>query len=230
MKQTLKNIWKSLSRTHGSSLAEFATVAALMATLAATAAPKLSEIAENTKAEKTSNEIGKILKQAQTFYNDKADGGADGRGRFPGQDKFDEPVGEYADLASALAVLGLDALGTSSSDTPDFVSFKNSEGAKWRSVFGVANSTAPMAKGGQYEDDSNQDTETGCQTCSDNNGNQEWLQLFNQNALKSPYQDGHYIYVVIAGSHAANSSTVTPPILIVADAENPRDFNNWIQP
>ena len=77
MKQTLKNIWKSLSRTHGSSLAEFATVAALMATLAATAAPKLSEIAENTKAEKTSNEIGKILKQAQTFYNDKAD--QDGR-------------------------------------------------------------------------------------------------------------------------------------------------------
>ena len=230
MKQTLKNIWKSLSRTHGNSLAEFATVAALMATLAATAAPKLSEIAENTKAEKTSNEIGKIIKQAQTFYNDRADGGDDGRGRFPGQDKFDEPVGGYTDLDAALAVLGLDALGASSSDTPDFVDFANTIGAQWRSVFGVDNATAPQAMGGKAVNDSNQDTDAGCKTCDDNTGHVEWNALFAGNALKSPYQDGHYIYVVIPGSHAQGSCEVNPPILIVADAENPRDYNAWIEP
>ena len=55
-----------------------------MATLAATAAPKLSEMSEGTKAEKSRNEIDKIIKQAGQFYQDMAD--EEGRGRFPGQD------------------------------------------------------------------------------------------------------------------------------------------------
>ena len=222
MKQTLKNIWKSLSRTHGNSLAEFATVAALMATLAATAAPKLSEIAENTKAEKTSNEIGKILKQAQTFYNDKAD--QEGRGRFPGQDKFDKQVGGYSDLDAALAVLGPDENGASGAATADFINYKNQLGDKWRSVFGKENLQAPSPTGHKWIDD----TYTVCGTCKDHDGDTEWLALFAQNALASPYQDGHYIYIVIPG--AQNEGTVVPPILIVADAENPRDFNNWLEP
>ena len=54
--KTLNNILKSIRSTTGSSLAEFATVSALMATLAATAAPKLSEMAEGSKQEKTMNE------------------------------------------------------------------------------------------------------------------------------------------------------------------------------
>ncbi len=71
MKVTIKSIWKSLSRVNGNSLAEFATVSALMATLAATAAPKLSEVSEGTKAQKTMNEIDKLLTQAKNFYQDK---------------------------------------------------------------------------------------------------------------------------------------------------------------
>ena len=43
MKYTVKRIIKGLKSVKGSSLAEFATTTALMATLAATAAPKLSE-------------------------------------------------------------------------------------------------------------------------------------------------------------------------------------------
>ena len=93
MKRTLKNVWKSLSRVNGNSLAEFATVSALMATLAATAAPKLSEMSEGTKAEKSGNEIDKILKQAQSFYQATAD--TEGRGRFPGQEKFNCQVGYH---------------------------------------------------------------------------------------------------------------------------------------
>jgi len=230
MKRTLKNIWKSLSRTHGNSLAEFATVAALMATLAATAAPKLSEIAENTKAEKSSNEIGKILKQAQTFYNDKAEdiqGGGDGRGRFPGQDKFDKKVGGYATIEDALAVLGPGSPNSSGATTDDFVAFNNGEGSKWRSVFGVDNETAPAPIGYKW---SNDRSAAECNTCDDNDGDTEWKKLFAGNSLASPYQDGHFIYVVIKGEHNATTGKVAPPILIVADAENPADFNAWLEP
>ena len=40
MKQTLKSLIKTVKSVKGNSLAEFATTTALMATLAATAAPK----------------------------------------------------------------------------------------------------------------------------------------------------------------------------------------------
>ena len=43
MKQTIKSIIRTVKSVKGNSLAEFATTTALMATLAATAAPKLSE-------------------------------------------------------------------------------------------------------------------------------------------------------------------------------------------
>ena len=86
MKQTIKSIIRTVKSVKGNSLAEFATTTALMATLAATAAPKLSEMSEGTKGEKSRNEIDKLIKQAGNFYQDTAD--AEGRGRFPGQSKF----------------------------------------------------------------------------------------------------------------------------------------------
>ena len=91
MKQTLKSIIRNFKSIKGNSLAEFATTTALMATLAATAAPKLSEMSEGTKAEKSRNEIDKMIKQAGSFYQDTAD--EDGRGRFPGQAKFNRSIG-----------------------------------------------------------------------------------------------------------------------------------------
>ena len=90
MKQTLKTLIRNVKSIKGNSLAEFATTTALMATLAATAAPKLSEMSEGAKAEKSKNEIDKIIKQGGAFYQDTADN--EGRGRFPGQDKFNKPV------------------------------------------------------------------------------------------------------------------------------------------
>ena len=90
MKQTLKRIIRTVKSVKGNSLAEFATTTALMATLAATAAPKLSEMSEGAKAEKSRNELDKMVKQAGQFYQDTAD--IEGRGRFPGQDKYDMPV------------------------------------------------------------------------------------------------------------------------------------------
>ena len=56
--------------SNGNTLAEFAVVTALMATLAATASPKLSELSENGKKEKSINEIGKIVStQPKLFVN-----------------------------------------------------------------------------------------------------------------------------------------------------------------
>ena len=91
MKYSLKSIIRNFKSIKGNSLAEFATTTALMATLAATAAPKLSEMSEGTKAEKSRNEIDKIVKQAGQFYQDTAD--SEGRGRFPNQTKFNVAIG-----------------------------------------------------------------------------------------------------------------------------------------
>merc|ERR1711939_965785 len=85
------SIIRNVKSIKGNSLAEFATTTALMATLAATAAPKLSEMSEGTKAEKSRNEIDKIIKQGGQFYQDTAD--SEGRGRFPNQVKFNQSVG-----------------------------------------------------------------------------------------------------------------------------------------
>ena len=52
--------------------------------------------------------------------------------------------------------------------------------------------------------------------------------MFAGNTLSSKYQDGHYIYVVIAGG--GSGLDVYPPVLYVADAENPSDFNNLLEP
>ena len=75
----------------GNSLAEFAVTTAMMATLAATAAPQFGSVGEGAKEKKTMNNIDKIVQAANNYYNQKLD--EEGRGRFPGQIKYDEPVG-----------------------------------------------------------------------------------------------------------------------------------------
>ena len=213
MKQTLKTIIRNVKSINGNSLAEFATTTALMATLAATAAPKLSEMSEGAKSEKSMNEIDKILTQARNFYQTTADN--EGRGRFPGQDKYDVAVGGHADEAAVIADIGPNG---------SFTSWNGGDGSDWRSVFGIANADNPQAAGGNVTDDEAR----ACATCPGGLGTTEWLALFAGNTLSSKYQDGHFIYVVVAGG---GSGTETyPPVLYVADAENPSDFNNLLEP
>ena len=219
MKQTLKTIIRNVKSINGNSLAEFATTTALMATLAATAAPKLSEMSEGAKAEKSMNEIDKILTQARNFYQTTADN--EGRGRFPGQDKYDVAVGGYANEAALISVIGTNG---------SFTSWTSSDGSAWRSVFGVSNADNPQADGGVVINDLV--ASATCGTCpaaaKAKAGHEEWLDLFAGNTLSSKYQDGHFIYVVVAGGGTGNSTS--PPVLYVADAENPRDFNNLLEP
>ena len=222
MKQTLKKIIRNVKSINGNSLAEFATTTALMATLAATAAPKLSEMSEGAKSEKSMNEIDKILTQARNFYQTTADD--EGRGRFPGQDKFDRRVGGYGTTRSTLAQATIDQ-GLLLTDLAAMNVWDHANGAKWRSVFGISNTAAKQDDGGKVKND----TYTSCGTCSGSElGHDDWLDLFAGNTLASKYQDGHFAYAVIPGGGSGKSTF--PPVMYVVDTENASDFNNVIEP
>jgi Tfp pilus assembly protein FimT len=217
MRQTLKSIIRNVKSIKGNSLAEFATTA-LMATLAATAAPKLSEMSEGTKAEKSKNEIDKILTQARNHYQDTADN--EGRGRFPGQEKFNVPVGDYGTQRGSQD----DAYAAQNellNEMENWTDYDSETGAKWRSVFG--NESAP--DGSQVTNDTNDAT---CGTCEPHTGHEEWIDRFGGNSLYSQYQDGHFAYAVIPGG--GSGSSAFPPVLYVVDIENASNFNNVIEP
>jgi len=230
MKQTLKTIIRNVKSINGNSLAEFATTTALMATLAATAAPKLSEMSEGTKAEKSMNEIDKILTQARNFYQTTAD--TEGRGRFPGQDKFDVRVGEYGSARTANATTALNnaiaAQNTLLSELAAMNVWDHANGANWRSVFGISNTAKDAAQddGGNVINDTDQSA--GCGTCTASIGHDDWLDLFAGNTLASKYQDGHFAYAVIPGGGSGYDAF--PPVMYVVDVENASDFNNVIEP
>jgi len=212
MKQTLKRIIRNVKSINGNSLAEFATTTALMATLAATAAPKLSEMSEGTMAEKSKNEMDKILTQARNHYQTTSN--EEGRGRFPGQDKYNLAVGGYATEVSLVADLG------------NWTTFDDATiGPKWRSVFGISNTAALIPTGCKVVNDGIT-AHTGNGGAS--KGHVEWLALFAGNTIKSKYQDGHFAYAVVPGG--GQGSATYPPVLYVVDVENAKDFNNVIEP
>ena len=229
MKQTLKTLIRNIKSINGNSLAEFATTTALMATLAATAAPKLSEMSEGTKAEKSRNEIDKLIKQAGSYYQDKAD--IDGRGSFPGQSKFNSQVGgangqtydnsdasntgtiaahANSDAHTAAILIDLSVVGDAGWEDYD-----ETHAAVWASVFGATNPDAHIPGGvsGVIEDA---------------DGTADWKNLMGDETLTSRFQDGHYVYSVVAGG--GSGSSVYPPVLYVGDIENMTDFNNVLLP
>ena len=229
MKQALKTIIRNVKSIKGNSLAEFATTTALMATLAATAAPKLSEMSEGTKGEKSRNEIDKLIKQAGSYYQDKAD--KEGRGRFPGQSKFNLSVGgpdgnEYdnsdaSTTGTAAAHTASDAhtaaimedLGLGTGD--GWEDYDQAHANGWVSVFGSDNADAELPDG--------------VVGVADNaTGASDWKNLMGDETLGSTFQDGHYVYTVVAGGGSGNQ--VYPPVLYVGDIENMTDFNNVLEP
>ena len=242
MKQTLKRILKTVKSVKGNSLAEFATTTALMATLAATAAPKLSEMSEGAKAEKSRNELDKMVKQAGQFYQDTAD--IEGRGRFPGQDKYNLPVPAANTQSSAdhEAAILADLVGEGT-NAATYTTFLGADGANWVSVFGQSNADFPKPAGTTLALD---DTKGTCQDCPGNDnhpsihgvddqgagvtktGHDEWKQLFGGEVVGSQYQDGHFVYQVVKGG--GTGSSVYPPTLYVADIENATHFNNVLMP
>ena len=64
-----------------------------------------------------------------------------------------------------------------------------------------------------------------CSNCPEGRmkGSDEWLDLFNREVLVSPFQDGHYIYIVIPGG--GSGSDVKAPRICVADGESPKHLH-----
>ena len=215
----LKKIKRKIKSVSGNSLAEFAVTTAMMATLATTAAPRFSGIGEGAKEKKTLAEIDKIIISASNFYNDKVV--AEGRGRFPGQTKYNEPVGDYSNETELLTVIGPNA------NNP-FNLYDMAEGTKWRSIFGTNANGASM--------ETTSDLETSGDGYSkvqhDDFGATEFLHEFANNAIPSPYQDGHYIYIVLKGGQNQDGIACNEcsPILYVADNENPAELYKKYQP
>ena len=238
---------RHFKKVNGQSLAEFAVTTAMMATLATTAAPKFSGVGEGAKEKKTLADIDKILKSANNFYNEQVTKA--GRGRFPGQWKYneavpsgsgytyDESTGEQADaeLLVKLAVQGIIGADGDITTSPTFTSFDNTADApKWASCFGTNNPDALVPQISENtnayinnaEDPSSNYFSQG--TMTPGRGAEEFLDGFGGEAIKSPFQDGHYIYTVIAGAGSGSQSIA--PIMFVADLESPSSFWKKLQP
>ena len=205
---------KRLKSRKGQSLAEFAVTTAMMATLATTAAPKFSGVGEGAKEKKTYADIDKIIKSANNFYNEKVT--TEGHGRFPGQVKYNESVpdgGGYVDENALVTSLDL------------FETFESAEASKWASIFGTQNLKAATPTGSSVNTSEDPDSDG---SFTETVGAEEFLNEFGGNAITSPFQDGHYIYSVVAGGGSGQSSY--SPILFVADLESPKNFNKKLQP
>ena len=245
----MKNLMKYFKRVNGQSLAEFAVTTAMMATLATTAAPKFSGVGEGAKEKKTLADIDKILKSANNFYNERVT--KDGRGRFPGQWKYNEAVPingytydtEFPEYQANAEVNVKRAIGGVLGDDgeplegqgPTFNGFDNTTDAgNWASCFGTNNPEATIPEVSQgtpaaintSEDPSSNYYASG--TLTEGQGAEEFLEGFGGEPIKSPFQDGHYIYTVIAGAGSGTGSIA--PIMFVADLESPSSFWKKLQP
>jgi len=219
---------KKLNRSNGNSLMEFAVTIGLMAILAASAAPMLSSMGENTKISKSRSELDKLVSQASNFYQETAV--KEGRGRFPGQDKYNLPVGGHSSKQDILddIIDVYDASGNLT-DRADFTYYAADHGNDWVSVFGVSNFEYPKPEGATLRWDDTDD-EGPCNVCppDETTGRLEWEKLFPTGPVGSPFQDGHYVYQVVAGS--GHGSRAEAPILYIADIENPSQIHVMLQP
>ena len=215
-----KSIINTLKNRRGNSLAEFAVTTAMMATLATTAAPKFGSVGDSAKEKKTMANIDKILTVANNYYNQAVS--VEGRGRFPGQSKYDSQVGGYGLPANTLTDEALEVyledilanIGGYSDDNSDFVY-----------AFSPALDDEDALQGGWMSigPDGHQ-VDVGF----DVDGAEDIKKNFGNNGLSSPFQDGAYIYLVIPGSGSGTTSQA--PAIIVADVENPAQFHKTLTP
>ena len=85
----------------------------------------------------------------------------------------------------------------------------------WVSCFGTSNADATLPSGGTGVIDNAE-------------GVEEWKELVGGETLSSKFQDGHYVYTVVAGG--GSGTDVFPPVLFVGDIENMTHFNNVLEP
>ena len=215
-----KNLIKNLKSIKGNSLAEFAVVTAMMSTLAVTAAPKFGAVGDGAKATSTIASIDKIMTVANNFYNKQVS--EEGRGRFPGQTKYDEKVGGFDLPANTLTDAAvetyletiLNTQTTYEADLTDYVYVfspavddEDALAGEWMSFVGET-----------HQIDAGFDVD----------GADDFKAGFGNTGISSPFQDGAYIYLVIPGS--GSGSDVQAPAMIIADSENPSELYKVLTP
>ena len=212
------NLIRKMKSNKGNSLAEFAVTTAMMATLATTAAPKFGQVGAGAKEKKSMNNIDKILTVANNFYNQTLS--EEGKGRFPGQEKYDVAVGginlaEGAQTDETLEAYIETILDEKVSYTDDLSEFVY--------VFSTA----------VDDDDALQGDWMSLETSVTYDGNSEVGALdfkkdFGNNGMSSPFQDGSYAYLVIPGSGSGTSAQA--PVVVVIDTENPSILHKTLVP
>ena len=215
------NLIKKIKSNKGNSLAEFAVTTAMMATLASTAAPKFGSVGDGAKEKQTMASIDKILTVANNYYNAKVS--EEGRGRFPGQSKYDSKVGGFdlpdgANTDEALETYLEDVLVGISGYTSDLSDFVY--------VFSPAIDDEDAIQGNwmSFDNDGVHQVSVGF----DEDGALAFKENFGNNGISSPFQDGGYIYLVIPGS--GSGTTAKAPALLVADIENPIQMHKTLTP
>ena len=218
IKKLVKSFMRKLKSTNGNSLAEFAVTTAMMATLATTAAPKFGAVGAGAKEKKTMANIDKILTVANNFYNQTLS--EEGKGRFPGQEKYDVAVGgvdlsEGVSTDETLEAYVETILDQKESYTDDLSEFVY--------VFSPSSD----------DDDALQNDWMSLETSVGYDGNSEigaldFKQDFGNNGLTSPFQDGSYAYLIIPGSGSGTSAQA--PVLVVIDTENPSKLHKTLVP
>jgi len=214
------NLIKKLKSSRGNSLAEFAVTTAMMATLATTAAPKFGAVGSGAKEKKTMNNIDKLLSVANNYYNQAVS--EEGKGRFPGQSKYDAPVGGVSladgqDTDEALEAYVEDILANIDAYTAD-----NSDFVYCFSP-AVDDEDALQGDWMSFAGDQHQ-----VQVGFDVDGANDFKKNMGNNGIKSPFQDGAYIYLVIPGSGSGSSSKA--PAIVIADVENPAELHKTLVP
>ena len=214
------NLMKKIKSNKGNSLAEFAVTTAMMATLATTAAPKFGAVGDGAKQKKTMNNIDKILTVANNYYNQAVS--EEGKGRFPGQTKYDSEVGgvtladgQNTDQALEAYIEDiLEDIGSYTDDNSDFVY-----------VFSPAVDDEDALEGDwmSFAGDQHQ-----VDVLFDIDGANDFKKNFGNAGIASPFQDGAYIYLVIPGSGSGTSAK--SPALVVADVENPAELHKTLVP
>ena len=212
------NLIKTLKSRKGNSLAEFAVTTAMMATLATTAAPKFGQVGAGAKEKKTMNNIDKILTVANNYYNQTLS--EEGKGRFPGQEKYDVAVGGITLAEGASTDETLEAYVETILDAKDSYT---SELGEFVYVFSPA----------VDDDDALQGDWMSLETSVTFDGNSEigaldFKQDFGNNGMSSPFQDGSYAYLVIPGSGSGTSAQA--PVIVVIDTENPSKLHKTLVP
>ena len=214
----IKKILKKMKSTKGNSLAEFAVTTAMMATLATTAAPKFGQVGAGAKEKKTMANIDKILTVANNYYNQTLS--EEGKGRFPGQEKYDVAVGGIGLSEGTSTDETLEAYVETILDSK--VSY-DSELGEFVYVF------SPTSD----DDDELQGDWMSLETSVGFDGNSEIGALdfkndFGNKGMQSPFQDGSYAYLVIPGSGSGTSAQA--PVIVVIDTENPSKLHKTLVP